>query len=234
MIEFVPYASSSKGNLFTVYDGETKLMIEAGIPWKKIQLALEFKTSEIEACLISHSHGDHSKSAKEVMKAGIDTYALSETFEEIGISSHRAKPIKAKEQFEIGSWNIVPFGLNHDVPNLGFLLSNRSGEKLIYITDSYYCKYRFKDLTVIAVECNHAIDILRENVANGSLALDLKNRLMESHFSLANVKEFLEANDLSKVQEIWLLHLSDGNSDADRFKREIQEISGKLVYVAEE
>jgi hypothetical protein len=42
----------------------------------------------------------------------------------------------------------------------------------------------------------------------------------------------MQANDLSKVQEIWLLHLSDGNSDADRFKREIQELTGKPVYVA--
>ena len=180
------------------------------------------------------SHKDHCKSVTDVMKAGIDTYALSETFQGLGVSSHRAKAIKAKEQFKIGSWGVVPFDLNHDVPNLGFLLSNRIGEKLIYITDSYYCKYRFKDLTTIAIECNHSLDILRENVANGSLSLDLKNRLMESHFSLDNVKEFLKANDLSKVQEIWLLHLSDGNSDSERFKREIQELTGKLVLVAEE
>ena len=56
--------------------------------------------------------------------------------------------------------------------------------------------------------------------------------VLRSHFSLENVKEFLQANDLSKVQEIWLLHLSDGNSDAERFKREIQELTGKVVYIA--
>ena len=34
--------------------------------------------------------------------------------------------------------------------------------------------------------------------------------------------------------EIWLLHLSDGNSDAERFKREIMELTGKKepVYIA--
>lgn len=46
------------------------------------------------------------------------------------------------------------------------------------------------------------------------------------------MKDFLKANDLRHVQEIWLLHLSDGNSDADRFKREIQELTGKPVYIA--
>ena len=59
----------------------------------------------------------------------------------------------------------------------------------------------------------------------------LKKRILKSHFSLENVKEFLKANDLSRVQEIWLLHLSDGNSDAERFKREIQELTGKMVFI---
>jgi DNA-binding transcriptional MerR regulator len=59
----------------------------------------------------------------------------------------------------------------------------------------------------------------------------MKKRLLRLHFSLENVKEFLRANDLSKVQEIWLLHLSDNNSDEERFKREIMELTGKVVYV---
>ncbi len=60
----------------------------------------------------------------------------------------------------------------------------------------------------------------------------LKNRLLKSHFSLENVKEFLKANDLGKVQEIWLLHMSNGNSDSERFKREVQELTGRMVFVA--
>jgi hypothetical protein len=46
------------------------------------------------------------------------------------------------------------------------------------------------------------------------------------------VKEFFKVNDLSKVQEIYLLHLSSGNSDAVRFKREFAELTGKPVYIA--
>ena len=70
------------------------------------------------------------------------------------------------------------------------------------------------------------------HVEAGLVPKKLKSRILKSHFSLENVKEFLKANDLSKVQEIWLLHLSDGNSDAERFKRETQEISRKPVYIA--
>lgn len=50
--------------------------------------------------------------------------------------------------------------------------------------------------------------------------------------SLETVKGFLAANDLSRVREIWLLHLSDDHSDAERFRREVMELTGKEVHVA--
>jgi phosphoribosyl 1,2-cyclic phosphodiesterase len=75
------------------------------------------------------------------------------------------------------------------------------------------------------------MNILNKNVDAGVIDKGRKKRLMRSHFSLENVKEFLLANDLTNVQEIWLLHLSDTNSDADLFKKEIQELTGKLVFV---
>ncbi len=65
-----------------------------------------------------------------------------------------------------------------------------------------------------------------------SCILHKKSRLLQSHFGLDNVKDMLRANDLSKLREVWLLHLSDSNSDADRFKREVQEITGTVVQVA--
>ena len=37
---------------------------------------------------------------------------------------------------------------------------------------------------------------------------------------------------MSKVEAIFLLHLSDGNSDAERFKREVMELTGKPTYIA--
>ena len=167
------------------------------------------------------------------MRAGIDCYMSWGTAESLGLSGHRLHIIKAKQQFRIGTWAVLPFDTQHDVAEpLGFLLANQDGEKLLYATDTYFIRYRFRGLTHIAVECNYSLDILRTNVEAGTVDKALKNRILKSHFSLENVKQFLRANDLSKVQEIWLLHLSDGNSDEKRFKREIQELTGKMVFVA--
>lgn len=188
--------------------------------------------SAIAACLVTHEHSDHCKSIKDVMKAGIDVYASKGTFETLNLSGHRIKPVKSKEQFQIGTWTILPFDVQHDVSEpLGFLLANQLGEKLLFATDTYYIKYKFQGLTHVMVECNYSREILIQNIVNGTTPRVMKKRLERSHFSLENVKDFIKANDLSKVQEIWLLHLSDSNSNADLFKREIQELTGKVVYI---
>ena len=89
---------------------------------------------------------------------------------------------------------------------LGSLLANQAGDKLLYAMDTYYIKYKFLGLTHIMIECNYAADILKTNVKAGLMEPALKSRILKSHFSLENVKNFLKANDLSKIQEIWLLH----------------------------
>lgn len=233
MIEIKALASGSSGNCYRVTDGSTTLLLEAGIRYKDIQKSLNFQMSQIDGCLITHEHGDHCKSVKDVMKSGIDCYMSKGAAEALGLSGHRLKIIENQKILTIGTWTILPFDVQHDVSEpLGFLLVNKQGEKLLFATDTYYIKYKFSGLTHIMIECNYSMEILEENIENGYVPEIMKNRLIRSHFSLKNVKEFLKANDLSKVQEIWLLHLSNNNSDEEQFKQEIMKLTGKLVRVA--
>lgn len=227
-------ASSSAGNCYRVSDGTTALLLECGIPINEIRRGLNFQLAEIEGCLVSHSHMDHCKAAKDIIKAGIDLYMSLPTAEALGFQeSHRVQVIDPQNQFKTGTFIILPFNTEHDCPgSLGFLLqSTVTGEKLLFITDSFYCHYCFKGLTHIMVEANYATDILQRNIDAAGISEEMRKRLVHSHFSLENVKKFLRANDLSKVQEIYLLHLSRGNSDAIRFKREVAEVTGKHVIV---
>lgn len=234
MIEIKKIASGSKGNCYLVDDGKTPLLLEAGINIKDIRIGTGFRLGEIEGCLISHEHGDHIKAVEDIVKAGIDCYMSHGTAKGLGFDNHRIKRGEAGEQIKIGTWHMLAFETQHDCEgSLGFLLANEAGEKLLFATDTYYLKYQFTGLTHIMIECNYALDILNKNIRTGRVPAVQKKRLLKSHFSLENVKEFLKANDLSKVKEIHLLHLSDRNSDAKRFKREVQELTGKVVYIAE-
>lgn len=231
MIDIKIIASSSKGNCYLISDGSSPLLIECGVTWRELQRAIGFRT-DISAVLVSHSHGDHAKAVKDVLKTGITVCVRQETADELGISGHWVQTIEPMKPFKLGTWNITTFEIIHDVPGLGFCLDNQEGERLVYITDTAYVVPRFNGINYLMVECNYSIDILNRNVDEGIIPVEMKKRLLKTHFSLEHLKGFLRANDLSQVREIHLLHLSGSNSDEARFKREIQAITGKPVYVA--
>lgn len=234
MIEIKVIASSSKGNAYLVTDGQTSLLLECGIRFSEIRKALDFSLSAVAGCLVTHEHGDHAKAIKDILKAGIDCYMSHGTMASLGYPhGHHRIPLLAesKKQFRIGTWTILPFETVHDSREpLGFLLAS-GGEKLLFATDTAYLKYRFKGLTHIMLECNYDMQIAKDRVAKGELARPVKRRLIRSHMNLDNVLAFLAANDLAAVKEIYLLHLSDGNSDEKLFLEKVQAATGKPVWV---
>ena len=225
------FGSSSKGNAYKISDGERSLLLEAGIKLNKIKCDWQ----SIDGCLITHEHGDHSEYANELLKTtSIDIFTSIGTQEALKLPTYRVNCLEPLKQKQIGNWSIIPFPTEHDaVEPFGYLIhSSKTNEKLLFATDTYYIRYKFKGITHLMIECNYALDILNENVKNGRIGAYLKNRVLKSHFSLENVKEFIKATDLSELKEVWLLHLSDSNSNAERFKKEIQEITGTPVYIA--
>lgn len=154
------------------------------------------------------------------------------TKDALNINSHRLCTLKAKQELRIGSWSILPFEVEHDAAEpVGYLFKSDYGYKILYLTDTKYVKYKFKGITHMMLEVNYVYEKMLQNVKDGVLHKDLSNRVMESHFSLENAVEFLKANDLSKLQQINLIHLSSTNADAERIKNEIQQVSGVPVYI---
>ena len=233
MITFTSYASSSSGNMNTAFDGETTVMLDCGIPWKNAKKLMEFKTSGIAGILITHQHMDHCKGAVDAAKAGIDIYASKETFGALHIPSHREIIIEAGKVFTIGSWHIRAFETVHDTAgSLGFYMVNFNGEALLYLTDSACSSFRFANLNIIAIECNYIADKLSHNIQSGAIPKTVGRRVRRNHMSLDTVIGMLRANDLSRCREVWLLHLSDANSDEREMQRRIQEETGIATYIA--
>jgi phosphoribosyl 1,2-cyclic phosphodiesterase len=220
--------SGSAGNLYQVDD----LLIEAGVSIAEIKRCLNYRLSEVCACLITHSHGDHAKGAAGVLKAGDDLYCSKETAEALKLTGHRLHILEAGRQITIGEWLIKPFRVVHDAPgSLGFLIA-KGNEKLMFATDTNYVPYRFKSLTHIMLGVDYDTEILQENVRSGGLHAAVGGRVLTNHMSLETAKGFFQANDMSMVEAIYLLHLSSTNSDEMEFKREIERLTGRPVYLA--
>lgn len=232
MIKIQTLATGSKGNCYRIDDGSTQLLIEAGISFKQIQQGINFQTSKIEGVLISHEHLDHSKGVQGCLQRSMTIYMSAGTKSAMGLENAQIRTVKSKQQFHIGTWTVLPFDIQHDTAEpLGFLLQSGSGDKLLFATDTYYVRYKFTGLTHIMVECNYDQQTLDENVESGRVHPAMRKRVMQSHFGLENLLDFFAANDLSKVEEIHLLHLSDNNSNEARIQQAVARATGKMIYI---
>lgn len=222
-------ASGSSGNSYLIGDGKTRLLLDAGISFKRIQVGCGFKTSGIAVCLVTHRHGDHAMAIPKLLQRGIPVHSnanVAKLYEGV-------QQVTALKEYTVGTLRILPFEVEHDVPCFGYqITSEETGEKLVYITDSAYVRYTFTGLTHIMIEANYAQEIIIDNAKHERIPLYLAERVIQTHMSIETLLDLLQANDMSKVRQIYLLHLSDGNSDAERFKRQVQQETGAEVYIA--
>ena len=233
MITFTSIASSSKGNAYLVEaHGAAPLLLEAGLPIKTLREKLSFGMSGLAGCLVSHEHGDHSKAVKDLLKMGVDCFMSWGTSEALAVSAHhRVHTIADGLRVKVGEWDVLSFSLKHDAAEpLGFLIAH-GDERLLFITDTEYVAQRFAGVTLAAVECNHNAEKLSENIQRGNIPSVVGHRGRRNHTSLDTVIAMLKANDLSKCRHIYLLHLSDANSDERKMKDEVQKATGIPVTI---
>lgn len=225
--------SSSSGNGYVLEGENTALVLEAGVKFSAVKKALNFNISKIVGCIVTHEHGDHSKYAKEYVDSGIDMFLSEGTKNALKFKHHRLHSLKPIHDVLIGDFNVKPFDVKHDCAEpFGFLIQHDKMGLAVFATDTYYLPYKFPGLNHILVEVNYDEQILEANLDKG-LPKVVKDRVLESHMSLDTFKDFIRANDIKEVNNIVLLHLSDGNSNAMRFEKEIKELSGKQTYVAD-
>lgn len=220
--------SSSQGNLYQTDD----LLLEAGVPIRKAKEALGYRLSSVSGCLVTHEHLDHVRGAEDFLCAGVDIYCSEGTARSAGLYGHRTHVVKSGQQFDVGRWKVLPFDVRHDAEEpLGFLAA-KGDEKLLFVTDTEYIPYRFSGLTHIMLAVDYDADLLRSSVASGTVDPERATRTLRNHMSLQTAIGFFRANDMSRVQGIWLLHLSDNNSDAERFRSIVERETGVPVLVA--
>jgi len=163
------------------------------------------------------------------------------TAEYLGVSDHHRTYLLFPGVFVAGAikkWNMLPFLLQHDaVQPVGFLIKEKDitkpwseEETLLFIPDTAYVENKFQGVTLVAVECNNIAEILSRNILEGHIPAVVGRRVRRNHMSLENLIQMLKANDLSRCRAIYLMHLSDGNSDEKRMRQQIQEATGIPTY----
>ena len=207
MISFVVVGSGSKGNATLLFDEETLIQIDMGLPMRRITAALESinkNKSDLQGILITHEHTDHIKNLS-MYKGKVPIYASKGT---IDYFDHEVVPF---DSFEIGTLSVIPFMTSHDAANpVGYVVI--SGKtKLVYLTDSGYIPEEsldyLKDADYYIIESNHDLKMLMKS----NRPAVLKRRIKGDEGHLSNVDSAIYLSELvgPKTKEIYLAHLSE-------------------------
>lgn len=225
--------SSSKGNCYILESSSEALILEAGCKLMEVKKTLHWQLSKVVGCAVSHEHNDHAGYAAEYAAAGIKVLALPAVQQAKGIKRN-AIAVELGKAYKMGSFVLQPFAVMHDVPCVGYMVKQQELGKLVFFTDTFACKYRFKGVSTYMVEANYCDELLEANIEAGKVPMLLRNRLMTSHMELHNTIGFLRSSDLSSVRNIVLVHLSAGNAEAARFEEAVMAATGLPAVAARE
>ena len=229
---FRSLASSSKGNAYIVTDGDTTILLECGLPYKKLEKLSGHTLTSLSACFITHEHGDHSRSAVQLIRQGIPVYMSFGTARALELLD--AEIVELGVPVKIGALRVMPFPVVHDVAQpVGYLIDDtRTRERLFFATDTRGLNYVVEHPTYIAVECNYEESLLAGSAGSPD---SFKERVRHNHFELSDVIRWLHKQDLSGVVTIYLLHLSAGHSRASAWEARFrQEFPGINIVICEE
>lgn len=217
--------SGSSGNCYILESNAEALIIEAGLPFREVKIALNFDIRKIVGVIVSHCHLDHAKYVAEYEKAGIPVFKPYDRMKDVDLKKGAGFKIQAfPNQSKDGHW----FHGNSngtECPCYGFYVQHPDIGNLVYITDTECVRWRFSEVNHILVEANYSEDLIDSEAIN-------RNHVLRGHMSLKTAINFISANDNLGLRNVVLLHLSKENADADLFRRQAERTTDKKVYIA--
>ena len=237
MIKFCTLASGSSGNSLYLESKYSKILIDAGISFRRISRSLGslgVAVSDLDAVVLSHEHEDHSRAVGRMSE--VPVYVSGETvdFWERKRNGHDHKngggPSKtvgsrngaiekfrgfdSEEPFLINDLTVTPFSVAHDaIDPVGFTVTDGS-VKIGVVTDigkpTALVIESLKGCDALVLESNHD----REMLFSGSYPPYLQQRISGGHGHLSNEQSaFLLGEVLHDgLKYVLLAHLSAKNN----------------------
>lgn len=236
-------ASGSSGNAMLVRAGGASVLIDAGLPARRLSLLLrahKVQPGDLAAILISHEHSDHISGAvalSRLYKAPLvaNQATLAALYARSRVVSS-VLPTGGTRQF--GRLTITTFPIPHDAREpVGFALEC-DGWRMCMATDvGYDCPELEPYLAaadLVVLEANHDVETLRM----GTYPWPLKNRILGNGGHLSNdqsgrLLERAFARGARRRRWLWLAHLSEDNNTPRKAREQISlrlDLAGDLPH----
>lgn len=226
-MKFCSLYSGSSGNSIFVASDRAKILVDAGLPGKKIDEALKSigqSPEGLDGIFITHEHSDHIKGVGVLSrKYNIPIYANDKTWStmegSIGkIKEENIRIMDRRSTIEIGDMAVKSFIIPHDaIAPVGYTVECKDKKVSIAtdfgtFTEEIYSN--IKDSEVILLESNHDVNMLKF----GPYPYNLKRRILSEVGHLSNDdcgKAIVDIAKSGASKKIILGHLSNTNNHPD-------------------
>ncbi len=242
-LRFCSFSSSSSGNCYFIQSsGGTSVLIDAGVPLRRLERNLEsigISPRDLGGIFLTHAHHDHVASylikKPFATRYGLRTYASTGTWRELlkrgcGELDHSAcHRLEPSQTVQIGDLTITAHAKQHDAAGAVCFEVAASQERLAVVTDlGCYTEELLAALSgchYYIFEANHDVQMEERSARPWSL----KQRVLGPQGHLSNEQAAQALTQLAgQAKGIWLAHLSEECNCPDLANR---VISGTLQRV---
>ena len=225
MMKVQAIASGSNGNAVFIAEEETKILVDAGIPLKRIRAALNelgLEPSDLDAVFLTHEHSDHTSGLTPLLNASsCPVYSTEGTAENVKLtngtllSAHeRFRPVKPYSRVSVGRFSILPVPTYHDAKDPVFYRIDSPDRSFAVMTDTGrvddVMAEHLLGLSGVLLESNHDVRMLE----TGSYPYRLKRRILSDFGHLSNEYAIgvLDRILSPELKVVLLGHLSEENN----------------------
>lgn len=210
--------SSSKGNGYILETDDDILLIELGLPFIDYLRAMNYSEGlkKVRGALVTHSHKDHSGHIQSAFNHGVKVYSTEDvvnTYPFVNI-------LDSSSSMRFGSFTVQAYKVPHSVECYSFVIKHKDFGKMLFATDCSRFPYLIRGLNHIFIECNYSEDILFDRMCDGGTI----SSQYENHLSYDRCETSLKRLYNEDLQTIVLLHLSDANSDEQRYRGSLKQM----------
>ena len=217
-------ASGSSGNSAYIETPNHKILIDAGLSGKQLELRMQSigrDMKDVEAVFVTHEHSDHSHGVGVLARRyGLDVYANEGTWQamanKIGKVDLEQKHVLAPgEVKDFGDLQVESFAVSHDAAEPQFYQVHHDNKALCILTDTGYVSDRvagtIKDADAFLMECNHDTEMLLEGQR---YSWSLKQRILgdEGHLSNEDGANALMSVIGRHTKQVFIGHRSHENN----------------------
>ncbi|MCY4655725.1 MAG: MBL fold metallo-hydrolase [Gammaproteobacteria bacterium] len=223
-LTFTSLGSGSSGNGTIIRSETTTLLVDCG--WSKRETLKRLtkrgiQPEQIDALLVTHRHGDHSKGVEvftnQFWMPVCTSHGTMYGRRQLVRDESKFRRLHEGEPVQIGDISILPIRVPHDcIEPLQFVFTHdnvRFGllTDIGHITDEVKESYQLCD--TIFVESNHDLDMLW----NGAYPENLKQRIAGNfgHLNNEQTLDFLQSVWSERLNQVVIGHISQENNSLD-------------------